>query len=422
MKRYIIKLICVAFALALFISCSENELFELSSNAEEPNKSYVNQFKAIWTAIDLNYPIWDYERDEYGLNWDDVYDEYLPKFARMDSLYKETGDTLFPSLFCPIYYDEIFSKLHDGHLSARIKDVYTGKEYESLGIFNEKLFELGIQTNRFNLAYSIIWMSIEDKSIKGHTLLDSKRAYDYTYGHFNGNIVYLHFPNFNLSDIITKTSKTDKDTEILDVWETWFNKVQELHNNGVLRGVILDVRGNLGGLSTDYQYFLGALHNDIDQGGIQTGISRIRLGTGRYDYFLSGKELFSTYNFTHAKITSPIVVLADSTSASMAEHTCLAAKRLPNAKVIGTNTFGAFASSWSSMIKKSQFTDYGHIGDPDLESSTFYIGMPYDAFLAWDNRILEGKGVEPDIFVARDWEYTGDNQLERAFEYLDTGH
>lgn len=423
MKSHIFKITCVTCAFCMFLSCSENELFELSPNAEEATKSYVNQFKAIWTAIDLNYPIWDYERDEYGLNWDDVYDEYLSKFARMDSLYKETGDTLSTQLLIPYYYDEIFTKLHDGHLSAVIKDVYTGKKHKNLGLFNEKLTDYTFRTHQFDLAYSFIWVSIEDKGIKGHTLLDSKRAYNYSYGHFSGDIIYFHFPEFTISDIINKTSKTNKEKEILDVWQTWFNKIQELHNKGALKGVILDVRGNLGGYATNYQYFLGALHNDIDQGGIQTGTTRMRYGTGHYDYVqIKGDCVFSTYDATHANISAPIIVLADSTSASMAEHTCLAAKKLTNAKVIGTNTFGALAEGWGSIIKNARFTDFGHIGDPDLESSTFYIEMPFIAFLTLENKIIEGRGVEPDVFVARDWKYSGDNQLERAFEYLDTGH
>jgi C-terminal processing protease CtpA/Prc len=73
--------------------------------------------------------------------------------------------------------------------------------------------------------------------------------------------------------------------------------------------------------------------------------------------------------------------------------------------------------------KKENFTDYGQIGDPNLASSTFYISMPYATYISWDNKVIESNGVAPDILELRDRENKEglDNQLERAFEYIDTG-
>ena len=429
MNKIKISAILVFLSLCTFFACTENELYELAPNAEEANKSYAKQFKAIWVALDLNYPIWDYERDEYGLNWDDVYNRYLPLFAQLDSIYQATGDAKNCELIAMVYYSNILQKLHDGHLYAKIKDVYTGTEYEELSLLSSLDDPLVYMLKSSMCPITLNYYQSSNES--GYTLLDSKQddKEEYIYGLFNGDIVYLHFPNFQLSDIIENEMKTPAGQKVIDVWNAWYNKVQELNGNGSLKGVILDVRGNYGGYTDNYQYFLGALHGDIDGfGGIQTGHYRMKIGTGRYDYGIVSDLSNDCYinPQKHIDVKAPIVVLADSVSASMAEQTCLAAKRLPNACVVGTTTFGALSPSWSAKVEKTQFTDWGDIGDSTLVSSSFYIRMPFMAFVSWEGKILERRGVTPDIFVDRDWNlcirYGRDNQLERALEYIKEGY
>lgn len=416
------KLFFVLCSIVVYInySCNENELYDLAPNAEEVNMSYENQFKAIWTAVDLNYPIWDYERDEYGLNWDDVYDEYLSKFKELDLKYKQTGDTTC-WLSAQSYYSKIFNNLHDGHISFKIRDVYSGKEAEFLETVGQllsliyRLWHTG-QYLHFRLDYN-------EGNESGYVLKDCMipTKGNYWYGHFEGGIVYLHFAEFKLSELFAKENRTEEEQSAIDVWQTWFDKIQELHNNNKLKGVILDVRHNIGGHTIDYQYFLGALHGDVDgSGGVQTGTFRMKNGIGRYDYIsdvkINGEDcIYHTYQENHAIVNAPIVVLADSMSASMAEQTCLAAKKLENAYVIGTHTHGAYSPLGD--VEDSHFTKWGSIGDPSLKNSSFFIKMPFAAFITYDGKIIEGKGVEPDKIVHDD-NVNRDKQLDAALDFI----
>ncbi len=416
-NRNLLSALCI-LVMCVNLSCSENELFELSPNVEESNLSYENQFKAIWTAIDLNYPIWDYERDEYGLNWDDIYDEFLPKFREQDSRFKETGDTAC-WLDVQKLYRSLFQKLHDGHINFKIKDIYSGKEGNLNDLKKDSLSFV------YSLNYSLYNRKLkyyQNDNTSRYYLIDRKSSSNelYQFGHFQGNIVYLHFPEFKMPDLQAKDDISSEEQTIVDVWKTWFDRIQDLHNNGKLKGVILDVRCNHGGKNIDYQYFLGALHGDIDgSGGVQTGYRRMKNGIGRYDYKYEYTYTYHPYVKEHVNVTAPIVVLADSMSASMAEQTCLAAKKISNAYVIGTQTFGALSSlaGDEDVNKDSHFTKFGHIGDPTLSTSSFYIKMPYVAFVTYDGKIIEGKGVEPDEFVI-DNDVNRDKQLEFALDYI----
>jgi len=406
-------------AVCLYSSCDENELFKLSPNLEESNKSYENQFKAIWTAIDINYPIWDVERDEYHLNWDSVYNEYLPKFREQDAAYL-AGDTTCWFRVCMLYHN-LLNNLHDGHINVKIKDVYTGKE-------NEVASLIGMIAS-YRYAYNRVirymtWNTVYNSENENrHPLLETKVSSDsyYWYGHFKDDIVYLSILEFNLSEIIKKRGRTEKEQNYLDIWQAWFDKIQELHNNRKLNGVILDVRGNPGGKIEDYQYFLGALHGDIDgDGGIHTGFLRSKSGIGRYDYEKGKDYSFHTYEKEHAIITAPIVVLADSLSASMAEQTCLAAKRIKNAYVIGTKTSGALSPLVDFGFERNlhdNFTMFGNIGDENLIFSSFYINMPFSTFTTYEGTCLESVGVEPDQVVFDD-DPNRDKQLDYALDYI----
>ncbi|MBR7153966.1 MAG: hypothetical protein IKD12_01485, partial [Paludibacteraceae bacterium] len=77
-------------------------------------RSYGEKFKVLWSALNANYALWDYEEDQFGLNWDAVYDTYLPKFQELDSL-QEVSDNDLRWLM-----EDVLSPLHDGHLQVQL--------------------------------------------------------------------------------------------------------------------------------------------------------------------------------------------------------------------------------------------------------------------------------------------------------------
>jgi hypothetical protein len=90
---------------------------------EAANTSFTGQFKGVWTALNCNYGIWDYEA-EYGLNWDDVYSHYMPKMEELDKRDKSTNPVTDAEL--EALYKEIAKPLHDGHFALQVKNLHTG--------------------------------------------------------------------------------------------------------------------------------------------------------------------------------------------------------------------------------------------------------------------------------------------------------
>jgi C-terminal processing protease CtpA/Prc len=104
----------------------------------------------------------------------------------------------------------------------------------------------------------------------------------------------------------------------------------------------------------------------------------------------------------------------------MSETTSLCAKQLPNARVIGTRSWGGLCA----LAGQEEFSvNYaGHIGVK--HQTPVYVYLPMVAIHDMNKKVLEGYGVEPDIEVSLDAKHLDeyDTQLERALDYIRTGN
>ena len=243
-------------------------------------------------------------------------------------------------------------------------------------------------------------------------------------------VAYLYFSQFALSPYLSDWSEFGffdsasqavlaQNQAIVDVWNNWFDQIQEMKKNGTLKGVIIDLRSNGGGYLYDSQFVLGAL---LPQ-DIQTGYIREKSGVGRYDYGTMLPKELPALSAPHETITEPIVVLTNCMSASMAEMTAMGAKVVSNGCVVGKRSWGA-TGALSNDPKNYSVTYAGCIGEQD--KTPVYVYLPGNAAFSLDNKCFEGVGVEPDIEVDFDVDLfysTGyDTQLERALQYIETGN
>ena len=97
----------------------QNYVFNDGLAFEEAQKSYAGKFKVMWKALNQNYAIWDYERS-LGVDWDAVYDEFLPKYEALDQRTDVTDGELKDLL------EATLAPLHDGHFAAEMKNHQTG--------------------------------------------------------------------------------------------------------------------------------------------------------------------------------------------------------------------------------------------------------------------------------------------------------
>lgn len=89
----------------------------------EANYSFAEEFKTFWLAMNENYCIWDFE-EEYGVDWDAVYETYLPHFEALDDTTRQdkVTDEELTAL-----YQEFTDSLHDGHMALLVRNLHSGK-------------------------------------------------------------------------------------------------------------------------------------------------------------------------------------------------------------------------------------------------------------------------------------------------------
>lgn len=483
----------------------------------ETTRSYAAEFKVLWNGLNQNYALWDYEK-ENGLDWDAVYDEYLPQFEALDKKEEVTDDELKELV------TKVVSPLHDGHMTVMIKNYKTNEiiivspslirnqqrdDYEvseknrpDMEYYVKKengeivLDEAGnpiclqystkvdslLDKVKYTPGQGLQWVNDSIKVLKSlplptpqqvkmlqhltalkdaimkidsseqgiqqynalvneYALLNipglnsiSTKFNEYgitaSYALLKGNIAYLYISNFFLSPYIDDKSQdtyfAGEDSNTMDhvmmvkeVWERWFQTIQQLHKSGQLGGVIIDVRGNGGGLVRDYEYVLGAL---LPSGGFEYGKVRFKRGTARLDYSPIMPEVISTMDADHVVVTEPIAVLANCNSVSMAEVTSLSTKYIDNARLIGKRTWGGLC-----LLTENPDFPFNYSGNIGVEDQTpVYVYLPSLATFTREGEQLEGIGITPDIEVNLDtkqFQLTGkDTQLDRALQYIRTGN
>ena len=487
MKHKILSIIGAGLLLLTLGACREQSDTLVSYGHQdqlsfgEAENSYAGKFKVLWNGLNQSYALWDYEK-ELGLDWDAVYDQYLPQFEALDEQ-EDVTDNQLKELT-----EQVVSPLHDGHMNVKVKNHKTGKYitvspsitpiYLEYSTASDDLLEKFTDTEKSGQQ----WINDSITALKNLTtptaeevdmlkvLTDLNKELDEVedtkegialynelanrYAYLNipgfdpidenfydngmkirfallkGNIAYLYFSDFALSYYLNKEYTNEgfpnaseatlaHIKKVEEVWNSWFNTIQELHKAGKLGGVIIDVRNNGGGSMNDYRYVLGSL---IPSGGFEIGQARYRRGTGRLDYSPLMPAFAPTMDEEHALITKPIVVLANCASVSMAEITSLGTKYIDNATLIGKRTWGGLCGLIGNEFFSYNYT--GHIGEEG--KTPVYVYLPLVAQFTREGQLLEGVGVTPDIEVDLDVKQlrsTGkDTQLDRALQLIRNGN
>ena len=118
------------------------------------------------------------------------------------------------------------------------------------------------------------------------------------------------------------------------------------------------------------------------------------------------------------------MVLCNCNSVSMAAITSMGAKVLENGTLIGTRTRGGFSGLSSNENFSNNYA--GYVGIDGTTSVYCYIPQQV-TFSILDGKIVESKGIEPDIVVPMDFDAWNngngpDNQLDRALQFIKTGN
>lgn len=117
----------IALGAVLLTACrpQSDELLSYGQNDEQvfnvAGYNFACEFESFWLAMNENYCIWDFE-EEYGMDWDEVYNTYLPQFKALDDTTRaKVTDEELEAL-----YRQFTDSLHDGHMALLVKNLHTG--------------------------------------------------------------------------------------------------------------------------------------------------------------------------------------------------------------------------------------------------------------------------------------------------------
>ena len=165
--------------------------------------------------------------------------------------------------------------------------------------------------------------------------------------------------------------------------------LEALENTSKAKGLIIDLRGNTGGLLSNAVFIANLF---IDNGRLVSIVGR---NGYRYDVMAQN---------TNVDINKPVVILVDNTSASATEILAGAMKDYHRAKLVGTRTYG------KGMVQKI-------IPMPNETGLNLTIAK----YLTPHGSDINKRGISPALrvnFTKRDLETRTDSQLEKAKDIL----
>ncbi|MFC2090368.1 S41 family peptidase [Bacteroidota bacterium] len=333
--------ITISMALVMMLTSCEKAFFEA-----EPENNPEALFEDFWNTFNTDYASFQIR----GVNWQEVYDTYRPQVSS-----ETTEEELTEILY------QLIRTLDDGHVSLTVP----GKEiYYSNRIWGERigseLFDLELLKSKYmNNEYTV-------------------SGYDFNSYGMMGKIGYLHIEAFSLNIL--------EMNDILDYFDS-------------AEGLILDLRGNIGG---DFTYAITEFRRLTDEERLIFS-SRTKTGKGNgedeytdwYDWNLSPAGPY---------FDKPIVLLTDRMTISAAERATMILKALPNVTHMGDTTNGAAATKIGKELANGW--DYSLVA----QQLKFYDGIDY-----------EGTGLPPDIYMKNTEEEILNGQdklLEAALELL----
>jgi hypothetical protein len=428
------------FALVVLVgmtSCrKESEVSDLVNPNSRTCKTYTQQFEAVWNGMSQGYVFWG--RDT--VDWDARYDQFKPIFEEFDA---RPANKPVSAAEYNAAYQGLFAGLLDHHLYGMFTvpraqyEVYVNPGMNNyshdMDPYTERREELKILRNRNDLVpgsyYAYDPEDYVSFSIPGMycALIKLKT---------NKNVAYFRFTNFYLSNVHEYYSVISQGESVQEPLRQFFgprywegiSSEGSYANDETVVGLIIDLRGNGGGNTSDLLPFIGSL----SQSSTLVGYTRVKDGFGRLDYSPWSKYVVGCPKL-HLRSEKPIVVLADINSVSCAELATMLIKNLPNGTFIGERTYGAVGALWPDSQRQHDYFYSGCFGDYEYfqygssiyrykDIYPYYVYTSTYHMVDCDYNDIEGVGVQPDIEVPFNsstlMDGHKDSQLNRAVDYL----
>ena len=328
------RIITIILAFLLLPSCITEDI---------PDNTPQGNFEALWNIIDTQYCFLDYKKEEYGLNWSEVYQRYSNRLT--DNM---TNKELFQVLA------EMLEELRDGHVN--LVAAHETSQYREWYDNYPTNFVDTIQRIYLGKDYTTV------AGIK-YQILEDNIGYIY-YGSFSSGI-----GESNLDEILNELSICD--------------------------GLILDVRNNGGGLLTLSDRIASRFTNEK----LLTGYLSYKTGPGHSD-FSTPEPIYVEPATDRVRWQKPIAILTNRRSYSSTNDFVGKMKQMPQAIIIGDKTGGGSGLPFSSELPNGWSVRFSAspMYDPDMQHQEF--GIDPDIKVDMTSEDIQ-KGIDTIIETAR---------------------
>ena len=306
--QHLLATVCL---LTLCTACVDEEQFD---NTPQGN------MEALWKIVDEHYCFLDYKQQTYGLDWQQVHEKY--KVRVKGSL---TQKQLFEVL-C-----NMLSELRDGHVNLTAAH------------------DLG----RYWAWYENYPANLSDTLLRRYMGADYLIAAGLKYKILDDNIGYIRYESFN--DAIGEG-----------------NLDEALMHMILCRGLIIDIRGNGGGMLTNAE----RLAARFCQEKTLVGYYQHKTGTGHSDF--SGLEARYLEPSANIRWNKQAVVLTNRRVYSAANEFAVYMKTLPNVKLVGDHTGGGAGMPFSSSLPNGWSVRFSAVPMYDAQRQPAEFGIDPD--------------------------------------------
>jgi hypothetical protein len=305
---------------------------------EYPNTPEGN-LEALWRIIDEHYCFLDYKHEAYGLDWNQVYQKYRPRVnANMSKaqLFEVLADML--------------GELRDGHVNLSAAHDYS--RYWSW---------------RENYA-----TNFSDSLLRRYLGTDYRIAAGIDYRVLDDNTGYVRYDDF------TNAIGDGNLDEVM---------IHLMHCSGL----IIDIRGNGGGLLTNAEKLASRFCNETTH----VGYYRHKTGPGHNEFSLKEKRYL--HPASGIRWQKPVVVLTNRQVFSAANEFVMYMKELPRVTIVGDHTGGGAGMPFNSSLPNGwnirfsavpMYDASGHSCEFGIEPD-YYVSMTDEDFARGRDTIIE---------------------------------
>jgi len=317
--------ILLLLPLLLFSACTDDEEY-----ADTPQ----GNFEALWHIIDEHYCFFDYKAENYGLDWNEVYQKYQPQFNENMSRAQQFE-----------VMANMLSELRDGHVNLYAP------------------FDVGRNWSWFENYAS----NYSDTLVTRYLGTDYRIASSMKYRILDDNIGYIRLESFSSS-----FGEGNLDEILL-----WF---------APCRAIIIDIRGNGGGLLTSAEQLAARFTNEETL----VGYIQHKTGPGHADF--SSPEEQRLKPSSGIRWQKPVAVITNRQVFSAANEFVKFMKCCPHAFVIGDKTGGGAGLPFSSELPCGWSVRFSAcpMYDKNMKSTEFGIAPHYAVMLSEED-FLRGR-------------------------------